>query len=68
MTVSELLRAASSRRAVLYQYAAAHDRLSELEQQLLYRSCPHAAATAHELALRVLRAYLAETDDPEPAP
>jgi hypothetical protein len=66
MNTIELIRDASARRAMLHQYAQAHERLSELEQREIARN-PHAADYTHELALRVLRAYLAETDDPEPA-
>jgi len=66
VTVDELLRAAATRRAVLYQYAIAHDAWSTQEQVLMRQGREIEAAGCHEIAVRVLRAYVAESDDPEP--
>ena len=65
MTAIELIRQAQARRSALYTYARAHDKFSELEQRHAARN-PVEAAGAHEYALRLLRAYKAEIDDPEP--
>jgi hypothetical protein len=66
MTVGQAIRDAAARRAVLYQYAQAHDRFADLEQRLVAKDCPIGASAAHDIALTVLRAYRAETDDPKP--
>jgi hypothetical protein len=59
------VNAAQAKRAVLYQYANEHDVFAELDQRLAGQPI-EAAREAHEFALRVLRAYRAEMDDPEP--
>ena len=66
MTVSEALRDATARQAALARYAVAHDRFAELEQQLLVRNSPASAADVHDIAVRVLRAWIAEEFDTQP--
>ena len=51
----------------LYQYAAAHDGWSEQEQLLMLEGRHIEAEGAHQYAVMVLRAWLAEKDDPEVA-
>lgn len=51
---------------VLIQLARAHDHWSEQEQLLALVGKPIESAGAHEMALRCLRAYRAELDDPAP--
>lgn len=53
---------------VLYQYAQDHDRFSEQEQLYRLRGHEIEAAGAKAYAGRALRAWLAESDDPEPKP
>jgi hypothetical protein len=65
MTTVQLIRDAAARRAVLYQYARAHDHWADAEQRLMVRN-PCAADYARVISRRVLRAYLAETADPAP--
>lgn len=55
-----------ARQAVLIQLAVAHDHWSDEEQVLAVQGKPIEAQGAHELALRCLRAYRAELDDPKP--
>ena len=52
--------------SVLHQLAAAHDRFSEDEQILRRKKKNEEAEVAHRYALRILRAYMAEKDDPKP--
>lgn len=66
MNLHELVVDASTRRAVLYQYVAAHDAWAELEQLLTAQGRRIEAEVAHACALRVLRAYAAESDAPAP--
>jgi hypothetical protein len=66
MNLHELVVDASARRAGLYHYAQAHDAWSELEQVLTGQGRTIEAEGAHVYALRILRAYRAELDDPEP--
>ena len=48
-------------------YALAHDRWSEQEQLLMLEGRVIEAHGAREMARRILRAGLAEQEDPEPA-
>lgn len=66
MSTADVIRDSRARVAVLYQYAEAHDVFSEMEQRMMHRACVLEAAAIHEFAVRVLRAYRAELDDPEP--
>lgn len=65
MTAIELIRMAQAHRSALYTYARAHDKFAELEQRHTGQN-PVEAEGAHQYALRCLRAYRAEIDDPEP--
>ena len=53
-------------RAATFQYAAAHDRFSEQEQLLMLEGREIEAAGCREFAKRVLRAWLAEQENPTP--
>jgi len=64
MSIPELQ--AEARKAAVRQLAAAYDRHAEHEQELVGRGCYALAQEAHEIAVRVLRAYRAEQDDPKP--
>ena len=55
------------RKAVLRQLAAAFDRYAELEQQLALVGDYAQSEGAHQMGVRILRAYTAEMDDPEPS-
>lgn len=55
-----------SRTPVLERYAAAYERMAELEQVSVAQGQYDQAEAAHALALACLRAYTAEQDDPEP--
>jgi hypothetical protein len=55
-----------ARTAVLFHLAAAHDAWAEQEQLLEFEGRPYDAARARIFAQRVIRAWLAERDDPEP--
>ena len=55
-----------AREAATRQYALAHDRWAEQEQLLKHEGREIEAAGARELGARVLRAWLAEQEDPEP--
>lgn len=66
MNVADVIRDVKARTAALYQYAEAHDVFAELEQLLLVDGCMSQASEVHEFAIRVLRAYRAELDDPVP--
>lgn len=66
MNAGQIIREAAALRMALFTYAAAHDMFAELEQQYLAQAREIEAAGAHEYALRCLRAYRAELDDPEP--
>jgi len=57
--------AATARKHVLYQYASAHDIWSEQEQLLALEDRNIEAAAARTYAQIVLRAWLAEQDNPE---
>jgi len=52
--------------AVLQQLAKAHDRFAEDEQMLRVKKRHEEANTMHGYALVILRAYMAEKDDPKP--
>lgn len=52
--------------AALRQYAVAHDVWAEREQIELVKGHDIEAAGAHGYAYLVLRAYIAEKDDPAP--
>lgn len=54
------------RRAVLRQLATAHDRFAEAEQLRVAEGKYEEATIAHGYALIVLRAHMAEMDDPPP--
>ncbi len=54
------------RQAVLRQLAAAYDRLAEEEQILVSEGRYVEAEGAHQVAVRLLRAYTAELDDVKP--
>jgi hypothetical protein len=54
------------RDAALTQYAAAYERLAELEQVSVARGQYDQAQAVHAVGLAVLKAYTAEQDDPEP--
>ncbi len=56
----------TARRNVLYHLAAAHDAWSIQEQLLTRAGLLVEAAGARIFAQRVIRAWLAEKDDPEP--
>lgn len=64
--VIRLLRDAEAVRAARLRYARAHDKFAELEQRHAGKNDAEAEG-AHWYALRVLRAYRAELDDPAPA-
>ena len=53
-------------REALYQYAKAHDHFAELEQLEEHQGHHALAAGARRFAELVVRAWLAERDDPEP--
>jgi hypothetical protein len=55
-----------ARAAAQRAYAHAHDRFAEREQMLMLEGNEVEAAGARVYAQRVLRAWLAERDDPEP--
>jgi hypothetical protein len=54
-----------ARDAALRQYAQAHDRFCELEQLEMARGHAALATGCRVYARRVLRAWLAERDDPQ---
>ena len=56
----------TARRNVLYHLAAAHDAWSEQEQRLVGEGRHTEAQGARIHAQWVIRAWLAESDDPEP--
>lgn len=56
-----------ARSAVLYQLAQAHDHFAELEQTYHLVGSEIPAEGARRFAARILRAWTAECDDPEPA-
>ena len=64
--VHELVRDAQAFRASIFHYAAAHDVWAEKEQILLLEGREIEAAGCRALGQRVLRAWLAEQDDPQP--
>jgi hypothetical protein len=66
LTPKQLAVDAHSRRGALEQYAKAHDRFCEIEQVELARGHTAIAIGARHFAQRVLDAWLAERDDPEP--
>lgn len=55
-----------ARKAVLRRYARAHDDWSVNHQMLVVSGDWAEAEGAHQMARTVLRAYVAEMDDPEP--
>lgn len=55
-----------ARAAALRRYARAHDRFSEREQLYANSGAPIAALGARIFAQRIIRAWLAERDDPTP--
>lgn len=56
----------AARTAAVYSYARMHDRFSEMEQVFTWSGAVYEAEGAHQYARIALRAYKAETDDPEP--
>ncbi len=54
-----------ARAAVVRQLAAAYDRFAEEEQTLVAEGRYVEAEGAHVVAVRLLRAYQAELDDPK---
>lgn len=66
MKAGHAMRDMLARQAVLRGLAAAHDRFSEEEQQLRLIGKDVEAEGAHVVAVRILRAYTAEMDDPNP--
>lgn len=65
MTIADLFRR-DARKAVLEQYATAHDHFSEAEQLSAVRGHAIEAEGFHAFALTALLAYRAESDDPAP--
>ena len=66
MTGDDVIREAEARSAALRTYAAAHDRLAELEQMHMLAG-NHAEATgARVIARQVLAAWHKELRDPVP--
>lgn len=65
--VIRIIREVSAKREALFNYAQWHDDFSTEEQTLTAEGRTFEAEGAHEFALRLLRAYKAEIDDPEPA-
>lgn len=63
-----LTRALRDRERAIYAYAAMHDAWATAEQSLARKGREIEAAGARVMAQRVLRAWLAEVEDPEPAP
>ena len=63
--VHELVADAHAFRAVVFHYAAAHDAWSEQEQLLMLEGREIEAAGCRTAAQRVLRAWLAEQENPE---
>jgi hypothetical protein len=65
MSVIELIREAAAKREAQFRYAAAYDKFATLEQR--HSGKNHIEAiVAHDYAVRCLRAYRAEIDDPAP--
>jgi len=62
VNAAQAIRDAAAKRAALYQYANAHDVFDDLERRLSGIE----AEGAHGFALRVLRSYRGELDNPEP--
>ena len=60
------VRAYTARRAVLETLATAQDRWAEAEQMHHLAGNDSMAEEAHKIAIRLLRAYLVESDDPKP--
>lgn len=60
------LRDMIARKAVIRQLAAAHDRFAEDEQTLRLVGKDDEAEGAHVIAVRILKAYTVEMDDPKP--
>jgi rRNA maturation endonuclease Nob1 len=55
-----------ARTAVIRQLAEAYDCHAEREQVMVFEGDYEPAQVLHEVAIRVLRAYRAEMDDPQP--
>jgi hypothetical protein len=66
MTPARYLRDMDARDSALAAMLKAHERLAETEQIFLLEGREEDAQTAHELAVRVLRAYSVEETDPDP--
>lgn len=64
----ELFRELTARGHAVRQYALAHDHMSELEQVLRLEGRVVEAEGAHAYAMLCLKAYLAETDNPDIPP
>jgi len=60
------MRATAERERVIFRYATLHDAWSEAEQLLMQQGRTHEAERARRTAQLILRAWLAEVEDPEP--
>lgn len=56
----------AARSSVLRRLSKAHDRFAEQHQLLVASGDWAEAEGAHQMCLRLLRAYVAEMDDPKP--
>jgi hypothetical protein len=68
MSAIEAIRNAAARSEARKRYAEAHEHFAEEEQLLVDEGRYSEAEGAHAYALWCLRAYAAETHDPEPKP
>ena len=66
--VPAILRDIEARNAAMRTYAVAFDRFAEREQTHRLSENLAASEGAHQYAIWCMRAYRAETDDPEPRP
>lgn len=66
MNVIELMRTAASRREASNHYLRRAAHFDRMEGRFRALHQPFAAEDAHALALMVMRAQIAETDNPEP--
>lgn len=64
--VATALRDRLARQAVLRQLAAAHDRFATEQQEFVAAGAWAEAEGAHQMCVRILKAYGAEQDDPNP--
>lgn len=66
MSPESIFLDAKARQVALERYEKAHERLDKLERYLLTEGKVYEAQGAHDLGVAVLRALIAENDDPEP--